>query len=242
MTTYALTDCKLYTDQYDLTGDTNAMDLKADTVELDSTTFASAGWKEVLPGLEMVEFKHSGFISVGEGSVDEVLNTGLGVNTTIVSVGHTTGAVGEPAYMMKKMRTSVERGAQVGELYGFQAVGKGSTRLVRGYFLYPKTATTETDTGTAVEVGAASASQKVYAALHVFAASGTDETLDVVVQSDDGSGFASPTSRITFAQATGVTSEWKELSGAVTDTFWRVSYTIAGTDPSFTFAVTLGIR
>ena len=59
------------------------------------------------------------------------------------------------------------------------------------------------------------------------------------MQSDDNSGFTSATNRITFTQATGVTSELLSVAGAITDDYWRLSYTIVG--GSFTFAVALGI-
>ncbi len=46
---------------------------------------------------------------------------------------------------------------------------------------------------------------------------------------------------ITFAQATGVTSEYKTNATANTDDFWRVAWTIGGTAPSFEFVVLIGI-
>jgi hypothetical protein len=88
-----------------------------------------------------------------------------------------------------------------------------------------------------------SASQKMYAALHVRSVSGTNPTLDVVVQSDTV-GFPSATSRITFSQATATTNrhQFSSVAGAITDDYWRVSYTIGGTGtPTFSFAVTVGI-
>ena len=82
----------------------------------------------------------------------------------------------------------------------------------------------------------------MFAALHVLSASGTSPTLDVVLQSDDNSGFSSAVSRITFTQATGITSQWSTLAGAQTDDYWRASYTIGGSaTPTFTFALVIGI-
>jgi hypothetical protein len=42
-------------------------------------------------------------------------------------------------------------------------------------------------------------------------------------------------------QATGATSQWLPLSGAITDDWWRITATVGGTTPSFRFAVILGI-
>ncbi len=100
---------------------------------------------------------------------------------------------------------------------------------------------TSSSSGTGRQIGAVSSTQTLYAALHVISASGTSPTLDVKVQSDDNSGFTSATDRITFTQATDVTSEWGSVGGAITDDYWRITYTVGGTSPSFAFAVTAGI-
>lgn len=70
--------------------------------------------------------------------------------------------------------------------------------------------------------------------LNVTVASGTAPTLDVVVQdTTDGTNYDTIA---TFTQATGVTREVKRLATPFTDKL-RVSYTIGGVTPSFTFAV-----
>jgi len=64
-----------------------------------------------------------------------------------------------------------------------------------------------------------------------------------VVQSDDAQAFLSPTDRITFAQATAIGAQWATpVSGAITDDWWRLSYTIGGTNPSFMVIVVVGIQ
>lgn len=114
--------------------------------------------------------------------------------------------------------------------------------VVRGTLMNSATtAVTSSGTTTGVQVGSVSASQRMYASLHVLSASGTSPTLDVIVESDDASGFASDTDRVTFTQAAGIGSEWSSVAGAVTDDYWRVRYTVGGTTPSFTFAVVIGI-
>jgi hypothetical protein len=63
-----------------------------------------------------------------------------------------------------------------------------------------------------------------------------------VIQSDNAEAFTTPTARITFAQATAAGAQLLSANGAITDDWWRVNYTIAGTAPSFTFGVAIGIR
>jgi hypothetical protein len=70
--------------------------------------------------------------------------------------------------------------------------------------------------------------------LEVTAASGTLPTLDVIVEDTvDGTNY---NTIATFAQKTGAAREVIRLTTAFTNTL-RVSYTIGGTTPSFTFNV-----
>jgi len=80
-------------------------------------------------------------------------------------------------------------------------------------------------------------------AMHVTAFVGAAPTLDVIVESDDNSGFTTAVTRGTFAQATAATSEWlTPVAGAITDDWWRIGYTLGGTITSATFAVFIGIQ
>ena len=45
----------------------------------------------------------------------------------------------------------------------------------------------------------------------------------------------------TLTAATAAGSELVSLAGPLTDTFYRVDWTISGTTPSFSFAVVVGI-
>lgn len=81
----------------------------------------------------------------------------------------------------------------------------------------------------------------MYVALHVLSVSGTTPSLTVIVQSDDNVGFTTPTIRISFTAATEVGAQWGSVAGALTDDYWRISYTISGTNPVFAFAVSAGV-
>jgi hypothetical protein len=116
---------------------------------------------------------------------------------------------------------------------------------VRGVCAHPPgTARTATGNGTGVQiVGGVPAGQYLYAAIHVLSVSGTSTpTLTVKIQSDNGSGFPSATDIATFTAATARTGEVVRAAGAITDDWFRVSYTISGTTPSFLFLVTLGVK
>jgi hypothetical protein len=98
--------------------------------------------------------------------------------------------------------------------------------------LFDKAVKTATGNGAAVKLGA---SDKIVAVLDVLAASGTSPTLDVKIQeSADGSTWSD---LITFTQKTGVGREEKSAVPDNAKPYKRVSYTIGGTNPSFTFDV-----
>ena len=113
--------------------------------------------------------------------------------------------------------------------------------VVRGTSLHPPgTARTATGNGTAVQVGAVASGRQMYAALHVLSVSGTaTPTLTVKVQSDTV-GFGSATDQITFTAATAVGGQISRVAGPITDDYWRASWTISGTNPSFLFVVVVG--
>lgn len=93
-------------------------------------------------------------------------------------------------------------------------------------------------TGAAVALTGPTATQSLYAILHVTAAAGTD--LAVKIQSDDNSGFTSATDRITFSTVSAVGVQTGSVAGNLsTESHWRVIATIASS--TFSFACYFGI-
>lgn len=101
--------------------------------------------------------------------------------------------------------------------------------------LHASGAETATGNDAGVEVGAAGTCRLL---LNVTAASGTNPTLDVTVQTSFDNGATDAWRTLgTFAQKTGVSSERKCFSGC--DRWVRTQRTIGGTaTPSFTYAIT----
>lgn len=241
MSVQILRDSKLFLDGYDFSGDMSALALAYGAELQDNTTFGM-DTRSRLGGLKTVTVQHEGFWNGGANGVDDVLFGKIGVASVPMTIAPMTGAEGELAYSFLSNLGQYTPGATVGEMLRFSVSGEASGELVRGSILLNATKTL-TGNGTAFNVGAASSTQKLYAALHVIAASGTSPTLDVKVQSDDASGFGTPTDRITFSQATAIGSQWATpVNGAITDNWWRINYTIGGTGPSFTFVVFIGIQ
>ena len=243
MSSTIIRDQQVFAGAYDITGVLTSLSLGLSAEALENTPLGH-NTRVRIPGIEDASFDYDGNWDAGTGLIDTTEYADVAAAVRAVSVCVQAGADGEVAYAFQSLKSGYELGGGVGEVLKFTSSGlAGGSRPIRGTILHPATARTQTGNGTARQVGAILAGQVGYAALHVTAVSGTSPTLAVIVQSDDAGAFGDPTSRITFAQATGITSEWKTVAGAVTDDYWRVNYTIGGTGtPTFTFVVVFGIR
>jgi len=235
---------KLWVGEYDLSGDMNAMRLSLTGQRQDNTRFGDD--TEVgAGGLTTILMEHEGIWLAGGGdSVDDVLAAQMAVADLPISIGVETGADGEIGYLFRAMQglyVPINAGV-IGQMHRFRvsAEGSGGDRAVRSTIMHNATRTVSGN-GTARQLGLVSATQKLYAILHVITAS-VGDTLDVTVESDTASGFISPLTQITFAQATGITKEYKTKAGPIANDDWfRVAYTIGGASPSFEFVVLVGV-
>lgn len=220
-----------------------------DVDEKETTTVCSTGWAEYVAGLKRWQLSASGFVDFAAANVDSKLGISGSFAGSIIPVTvcptANGGADGEIAFTGKGLETSYQilSGAP-GELAPFSLTAMGlSAPLVRGTVLHPSaTARSASGTGTGRQLGALSATQSMFLALHVVAISGAP-TFSVVLESDDNSGFTSPTTRLTSASYSASTgAEWQSVAGAITDTYWRVKWTVTGgTAPSISFLAVAGI-
>ena len=218
--------------------------LTVDVNPLDTTPLSTTGWSEVIGGLKTGRVSFDFMQNMAAGSMDDTFYPLLGVSSVAKSFC-TPSADGSLAYTMIGVPLSYTplQGA-VGELAMGHIEGQASgAPMVRGLLIHPGSASrTSSSTGTGQQIGAVGATQSLYAALHVLSVAGTaTPTVTVKVQSDDNASFTSATDRITFTAATAVGYQWGSVAGAVADDYWRVSYTISGTNPVFSFAVVAGI-
>lgn len=236
MATEVLKDQKIWFGGYDLTGVMNALaldyaaDAKENTVFGDDTHSHQGGLKTVAASLQ-------GFFSAAE---DKIIYDAIGAAGKVLSYG-AAGTGGSVAYSFQAMLGSYKPGAAVGEMFSFSLEAAAQGKLVRGTVMENQTALAATANGTARQLSAVGSAQKLYAILHILTADGTNPTLDIVIQSDNGAGFATPATAITFDQVTAIGSQWKELAGPITDDYFRTSLTVGGTNPSFDFILILAI-
>ena len=246
MAVQVLALAKIYIGAYELTSRLNSASLNQTVNLLDDTAFGATARSRVA-GLTGADLTLGGFLELGAGYSETVISTNLAAADTIITVCPTaSGAIGERAYTMKSIQGEYYPAGDIGGLHTFTmgAYSSGSRPLIRGTVM-ENSAKTTTTSGTGRQLGAVASGQKLYAIMHITAVSGTNPTLDVIVESDNVAGFTSAQTRITFTQATGVTSEWKEYDYALanTDDYWRASWTIGGTDtPSFTTTIIMGIK
>jgi hypothetical protein len=240
-----LTNVRCFAVAVDLTGNSNKIELSSEAEAKDATNHGSGGFKEVLGGLASAEISGEGQWEAGDPSkVDDGSWSQLGgVGPWSISANN-SASVGALAYFTQAMRSDYKLGGEVGEVAPWTGTAKSNWPLVRGQFAHPPgTARTATGTGTALQVGAVATGKRMYAALHVLSVAGTTPSITARVESSVDNTFAAPTTRLTFTAATVAGGQALRTDGtAITDTWWRIVWTISGTTPSFMFAASLGVQ
>jgi hypothetical protein len=234
-----LTDAALWIAEFDLRGSMNAIGLQAEVETRDCTCFGE-GARTYALGQQRVSFSAEGFPI--DDATDAALFDLMGQGALPMTIGkaRSEGAV---AFVGSILDAGYSSLMSVSEVRRFSTTGELSSRSFgRGRIMTIAAAATATANGTGRLLRAISATKKAFATLHVTAVDGTTPTMDVIIQSDDNSGFTSATTRGTFTQITEAGSQLIAIDGAVADTYWRAQYTIGGTDPEFTFAVALGFE
>lgn len=242
MALLSLQNAKILTGPADLSGYANSVEVSVSAEEKDVTTFATTGFRSLLGGMKQAEINVEGFWEAGAVTLpDDRFWAEVGTTSNVMTVSP-TGVVGEVSYFTRVYRPNYTFGAEAGEVLPFtgNAMGDG-TALVRG-LVTDNQARTATGTTAVRTLVAPTATTRVYAAIHVVAASGTTPSLTVTLQGDDALGFPSPATVATSAAITAPGAVWLQGPYGVTaDAFYRLSYSITGTSPSFTVFASIGV-
>lgn len=244
MAVQALTDAFCYVDLLDFTGQAEQLQVMGTAQQRPKTTFASGGWTEVQNTLKEWNLDIGAFWSCDSAlDVDAQSFDGLGVANRVITTGMTE-TEGQPVVMMRGMQPSYTwLEGTVGDLAKAKvnAVGSdGGYGVVRGQLALDYSTVTATGAaGTALNLGAVSASQSLYATLHIFGTPGT--TITGIIQSDSDNTWASPTTRITFGPHTTAGGYWATpVAGAITDTWWRLN--ISAITGTFVIACAIAVQ
>lgn len=226
-------------DGYNLTGSMNSLDMPMTFEDLDPTTFGNSTRLHE-PGLGTVMASVAGIANTT--SANYIYSKFKVADKPFTAAA--SSAIGSVAYSFKALTAEyTPLTGSVGDLlnYTMTAQASGGHGVVRGNVVGYGTLAADGN-GTALQLGAVGSTKKLYAILHVFRVSGISPTLDLTIGSDNSTNFSSPITRVTFDQMTAVGSQWKEVSGAITDDWWREVHDLGGTNPEFDYAVVLAIQ
>ena len=253
MSTQVQTAQQIYSDGTDLTCYTNTMTLELSADPVEFTTYCSAGAREFRQGLKSFNLNAAGFLDFAASTAhtteivpgEEIVPANLGSNQalTVCPVSSTEGSA---AYIFGGIYTALTpMSGAVGDAAAYNLTAMPTSRgfghrMGRGILEAKRTATSSTNTTGSNTLGAVATGSELVGNLHVLTLT-SGASLTVIVQSDDNSGFTSPTTRLSFTAATTRSGEYKSTAGPITDTYYRVGWTIAGSTPSVAFACAIGI-
>lgn len=229
-----LSNARIWYDGAALGSQANRVQIDSSADALEDTVFTDTA-RSRIGGLKDSAMQVSGFFNSTE---DKEMFDGLASNKPFTCADGAT--VGNVAYLMNSVNTSyspIEGGA--GEVLGFSLQGQTTGPIVRGLLAYNGSPTL-LDDSTALQLGAVSASESIYCAMHLTAITGTD--VEITLTSDDAEGFPSGIVRGSAQTLSAASpSALLKVNGAITDDWWRVSFTAGGTFSAATVAVAFGI-
>lgn len=211
----------------------------AQVAAVDFTNWGDAGFSAFKPGAFSWTAQVESFQDYASGSIDATLNT---LGTVYAFTWAPTGGAtaGDPCWFSRGNQSEYPVAFTANEAAMVTIGLAGDKPPVRGVVGHPSAARTTTGTGTAIAFAGPTASQRMYAALHVTAYSGLTNAV-IKVQSDDAVGFPSATDRVTFTTVTATGSEFTSVAGGWnTETHHRISWTLTGVG-SITFVASFGI-
>jgi len=232
--------------------DASASTVKVETTPatcavVDVTTVASGGFVCLAAGLKSYGLNLDVFADHTATGITTAFTpqAALGTQYAVTVCPQTGGAtVGDPAIFTRGILNSYTPwGGQIGAAAASNMQFTSDTAEINGQVAAPLAARTVTANGSQVNMTGPTATQKVWAAIHVTALSGSaSPTLTPKIQSNTLTAFAGTTTdRITFTAMTATGWQFASTSGAITDAFWRLQWTISGTTPSFTFLAVVGV-
>jgi len=231
---------QILVDQYDLSQHLNQSDSDSQISMGETTGYRAPGFaRTYLPGLRNGTLNLGGFWDAAAGATDAVVDAALGSAAgQVVTRGFDGLALGAIVQMALSRLTSYRRTSPLDGVVGITVAIQADGGVDRGISLHNLAAETTTGNGANVD-NTASTPNGAVAHLHISAVSGSTPSATIKVQhSVDNSVWVD---LITFTAATAVGSQRGSATGTV-NRHLRAQWTISGTTPSFTFAVTAARR
>jgi hypothetical protein len=203
-------------------------------------TFASGGYDVNIASTQRYEVKLEGYSDFSATGINTAFVPSTLGSQTAVAICPTGGTTaGDPAFGVRGLISRIvplQGGPDTAAAFMLDVTSDWAE--YGGQVAAPLAARSTALTGSALTLTGPTASQSVWASLHVTATTGTN--LVVKVQSSSTVGFASPTDRITFSTMSATGWQFKNLAGPITDGYWRVTATVGS--GSFTFAALIGVE
>ena len=248
-----LNNAKIFLGGCDVSADLNQVSVAMNAAMLNDNAFGDTA-ESNRAGLLKTTIDLEGFYNTAAGNPDGFDNTAftaLGQDNQLLTVfadGLTEGTSTDKGYAWPVTLSKYNPFAnvKVGDLLAVSLSAQSQSATNRAIPLKNGTSSmvTASASGTKYQVGAVSGSQYLYAGLHVLEYQGTSPTLAVIVESDADGSAGGETTRITFNTVSGSTGAQyaTRVAGAITDTYWRASWTIGGSStPGFKFLIWMAI-
>ena len=238
-----LTDVTLLVNGMDLSPFSGEFTLDEMAAMQEANNYAGRGYEIVLPGLFSAAATINGHADFASGAVSSTFNSssrGAQTGVSILPAGSGSVEGSQCSFLSGRLQSMKMLTGAVGSVAGFSMAFVSDAAEVEGFVSAPlasRTTSGLTTTGQQI-VGGVPDGKRMYAALHVTDAAGTN--LAVKIQSDDNADFTSATDRITFSTVSATGWQFGSVAGPLTgEEHWRTVVTIASS--TFTLATVLGV-
>lgn len=240
-----LQNVKMVYGAYAIQADFNSVTCRPQRQMLENTRWTNNSRRRE-PGLRDIEMSANGYFNMvaGDTGIHDIINILRGTVTPITVAA--SGAVGTVAYTKPCLAANYDYlNGSVGDKHNIAVSFDTAGEAFRGTIVQALGNITATTTTDDYELGAGTANDVIWAAVHVVLNSAPD-TVTVTIESDADTAFATPTVQDTFTAITttaGGAEIRKVFDGRVdtpiTDTFWRAVITLGAAGPVSCF-VTIG--
>lgn len=231
-----LDDANVFIHGYELQSEMNAVSIDPSAETKDDTVFGQQTRSHEL-GLKTVAFSMSGLVK----QINEKNLANIDLENVVLTTAE-QNIEGAIAYSFKAGQSAYNKTLKAGEQVEFSLDAFAKSDMLRGYISNIEKGVSADGAGNAINLGAVSAGQKLYACLHVLKVSGND-TLDVSIEMDASGTFnGSETTVATFNSATNPTSEWVEVDSALAGDFYRAVHDVTGTAVDVDYIIFLAVK
>ena len=230
---------------FNLTTAANMINVGAMAEMKDITTWNYLPFRNFTPGLKVIQIDIGGFNDYTTVTGwDEYARSILGVPQQVVTLAELGDTVGSIATITRGIVDNLPTFvAAVGEVPKIKVKVSGTGNVLAEGQVTQSTTSTITVTGntTPVNVGAVSATQTIYAAIHAVTVTGTTPSATFQLASSTTSGGAYTARGSAGSALTAASSQWLSATGPFTDTWWRLNVTVSGTTPVFTVLASIAV-